>query len=98
MASVDWCGFRWFGIYNNGNFIHLNSLWSYSVNKELILNNNIREVRQQKGISQQYLALTTGTTRQTIIAIEKGTFYPTAKLALLICIALDKKFEELFYF
>jgi len=25
-------------------------------------------------------------------------FNPTAKLALVLCIALDKKFEELFYF
>ena len=39
-----------------------------------------------------------GTTRQTIIVIEKGIFNPTAKLALLLCLALDKKFEELFYF
>ena len=29
---------------------------------------------------------------------ETGQFSPTAKLALVICIALDKKFEELFYF
>lgn len=28
----------------------------------------------------------------------KGVVHPTAKLALLLCIALDKKFEELFYF
>ena len=30
--------------------------------------------------------------------IETGQFNPTAKLALILCIALDKKFEELFYF
>ena len=29
---------------------------------------------------------------------EMGHFNPTAKLALLLCIALDKKFEDLFYF
>ena len=39
-----------------------------------------------------------GVSRQTISYIETGQFNPTAKLALLLCIALDKKFEELFYF
>ena len=27
-----------------------------------------------------------------------GQFNPTAKLALILCVALDKKFEDLFYF
>ena len=36
--------------------------------------------------------------RQTISSIETGQFNPTAKLALLLCIALDWKFEDLFYF
>ena len=30
--------------------------------------------------------------------LSNETFNPTAKLALVLCIALDKKFEELFYF
>ena len=36
--------------------------------------------------------------RQTRIASETGQFTPTAKLALVLCLALDKKFEEIFYF
>ena len=39
-----------------------------------------------------------GVSRQTISSIETGLFNPTAKLALVLCIALDKKFEDLFYF
>ena len=39
-----------------------------------------------------------GASRNTISSIETGQFNPTAKLALILCIALDKKFEELFYF
>ena len=39
-----------------------------------------------------------GVSRQTISSIETGQFNPTAKLALILCIALDKKFEDLFYF
>ena len=66
--------------------------------KELKLQNNIKEIRQKKNLSQQELGTLVGTTRQTIIAIEKGTFNPSAKLALLLCVALDVKFEQLFYF
>ena len=65
---------------------------------ELILKNNLRQARIEKNFSQEELALKVGTTRQTIIAIEKGKFTPTAKLALLFCYALDIKFEDLFYF
>lgn len=68
------------------------------MDKELVLKNNVKQVRVEMKISQEELARLTGTTRQTIIAIEKGTFSPTAKLALLLCVALNKKFEELFYF
>ncbi len=68
------------------------------MNSELVLKNNLKRMREDKGISQQKLALMVGTTRQTIIAVEKGNFNPSAKLALIICTALDVKFEELFYF
>ena len=68
------------------------------MNNELILKNNIKDFRKQKGISHDELAQKVGTTRQTIIAIEKGQFNPSAKLALLICYALDTAFENLFYF
>ena len=65
---------------------------------ELILHNNLAEVRKEKGLSQSELAKMVGVSRNTISSIETGQFNPTAKLALIICIALDKKFEDLFYF
>ncbi len=68
------------------------------MNTELILKNRLKEVRQSKKLSQEELANLVGTTRQTIISIEKNLFNPSAKLALLLCIALDEKFENLFYF
>lgn len=68
------------------------------MDKELILHNNLKDIRRKQNISQEQLAVMVGTTRQTIIAIEKGIFNPSAKLALLLCIALDCKFEQLFYF
>ena len=63
---------------------------------ELVLKNNLKEARAKKQISQRELAEMVGVSR--ISSIETGQFNPTAKLALIICIALDKKFEELFYF
>ena len=65
---------------------------------ELILKNNLKQNRENKGLSQEELAILVGTTRQTIIAVEKGKFNPSAKLALLLTAALDVKFEDLFYF
>ncbi len=64
----------------------------------LILKNHLKETRTEKGLSQQQLADMVGVSRNTISSIETGQFNPTAKLALILSIALDKKFEELFYF
>ena len=64
----------------------------------LILRNRLREARAEKGLSQAELAKIVGVSRNTISSIETGQFNPTAKLALVLCIALDKRFEELFYF
>ena len=64
----------------------------------LILKNRLKTARTQKNLSQSQLAELVGVSRNTISSIETGQFNPTAKLALILCIALDKKFEELFYF
>lgn len=66
--------------------------------KELILRNKLKEARAEKKLSQAQLAEMVGVSRNTISSIETGQFNPTAKLALILCIALDMKFEELFYF
>ena len=65
---------------------------------KLILKNRLKEARQEHGLSQSDLAELVGVSRNTISSIETQQFNPTAKLALILCIALDKTFEELFYF
>ena len=65
---------------------------------ELILKNRLKELRAEKGISQAQLAEIVGVSRNTISSIETGQFSPTAKLALILCIALDQKFEDVFFF
>ena len=68
------------------------------MNDQLILKNRIKEARTEQKLSQAALAELVGVSRNTISSIETGQFSPTATLALILCIALDKKFEELFYF
>ncbi len=68
------------------------------MDESLILKNHLKEARAEKGLSQAQLAELVGVSRNTISSIETGQFNPTAKLALVLCTALDKKFEELFYF
>ncbi len=64
----------------------------------LVLKNRLKEVRSERKLSQAELAAMVGVSRNTISSLETGQFQPTAKLALILCIALDMKFEELFYF
>jgi len=68
------------------------------MNDKLILKNNIKIIRNKKKLSQQQLADLVGVSRNTISSIETGQFNPTAKLALILCVALETKFEEMFYF
>ena len=49
-------------------------------------------------MSQSALAELVGVSRNTISSIETGQYQPTAKLALTLAVALDKKFEDIFYF
>ena len=65
---------------------------------QLILKNRLKVARAERGLSQTQLAELVGVSRNTISSIETGQFNPTAKLALILCVALDKKFEDLFYF
>ena len=68
------------------------------MNDKLILKNRLKEIRSEKGLSQAQLAEMVGVSRNTISSVETGQFNPTAKLALVLCIALEKQFEEIFFF
>ena len=68
------------------------------MDEKLILKNRLKEARAERKLSQSQLAEMVGVSRNTISSIETGQFNPTAKLALVLCIALEKKFEDLFYF
>jgi putative transcriptional regulator len=63
----------------------------------MLCKNQVKEMRTQRGMTQETLALACGVTRQTIIAVEKGKFIPSVKLALEIARALSVSLEGLFW-
>ena len=65
---------------------------------ELKLLNRVKEERKNKKLSQTELGAMVGVSKNTISSIETGQYCPSAKLAKLLCFALNKKFDYLFYF
>tara|TARA_B100000768_G_C11236979_1_gene357691 strand:+ start:1082 stop:1303 length:222 start_codon:yes stop_codon:yes gene_type:complete len=63
-----------------------------------MLKNNLKEVRQQKGLTQEELGTNIGVSRQTIISIERYRYKPSLELAMKIAKKLNIKIEKLFYF
>lgn len=61
------------------------------------VNNRLKEVRLQHELTQEQLAEGVGVTRQTIIAVEKGRFTPSVKLALALARVLEVRVEDLFW-
>lgn len=58
---------------------------------------NIRRFRFERDeLSQQQLADMVSVSRQTIVAIERGNYSPSVKLALLLAKKLDSTVEALF--
>ena len=60
------------------------------------LKNNIKQHRAKLDLTQQALAEAVGVRRQTILAIEKERYVPSALLAFRIARALGMGVEELF--
>jgi putative transcriptional regulator len=61
------------------------------------LRNRLREYRLERGLTQEALASTVRVTRQTIIAIEKGGYTPSVRLALELAHSLEAPIEDLFW-
>lgn len=60
-------------------------------------NLKLKSARAAKDLSQGELAAVVGVTRQTIGMIEAGDYNPSLKLCILICKALDKTLDDLFW-
>ena len=60
------------------------------------MKNRIKELRQEKGISQEKLAMILDVSRQTVISIERGKYNPSLPLAIEIARYFDTYVEMVF--
>lgn len=58
--------------------------------------NKLKEMRENKKLSQESLAKKLKVSRQTIISIEKGKYMPSLELALKISSEFKCKVEDIF--
>jgi putative transcriptional regulator len=61
------------------------------------VNNDVRELRSEKGLSQGRLAKEMGVSRQTINAIETGRYTPSLPLAISLSRFFERAVEEVFH-
>jgi putative transcriptional regulator len=60
------------------------------------MNNEVRALRTERGLSQAQLAEAVKVSRQTINSIEKGRYIPSLPLALALARYFDQTVEEVF--
>jgi len=67
--------------------------------RKAVISNNIRTLRFfANEMTQQELADSTGVSRQTIVAIEHGKYFPTLELAFRIALTFKVPLDEVFSF
>lgn len=62
------------------------------------MNNRIKELRKEKNITQDELALAVGVTRQTVISLENGKYNASLQLAFKIARYFAMRIEDVFLF
>ncbi|SEN94926.1 helix-turn-helix transcriptional regulator [Paenibacillus sp. OV219] len=62
------------------------------------MNNRLEEIRKQRGIKQEELALALEVSRQTISSLEKGRYNPSILLAFKIARFFGMSIEEIFIY
>lgn len=63
----------------------------------MAINNHIRMYRAKLDLTQEDLAKRCQVTRQTIIALEKGSYTPSLDLAFRLSDLFEAPIEEIFY-
>ena len=61
------------------------------------MNNRVKELRTQRGLSQQQLGAAMDVSRQTINSIEKERYTPSLPLAIALARYFDRTVEEVFH-
>lgn len=60
------------------------------------MQNTVRDLRHERGLSQEDLARAAGVSRQTIISIEKGRYAPSLALAFTLADIFETSIESMF--
>jgi len=63
----------------------------------VVVQNDVREMRESRGLSQAALGDALGVSRQTINSIETGKYDPSLPLAISISRYFDTTIEEIFH-
>ncbi|WP_280771937.1 helix-turn-helix transcriptional regulator [Salipaludibacillus daqingensis] len=63
----------------------------------MIIKNRVKELRAKHHLTQGSLAESVNVTRQTIVALEKGSYTPSLLLAMNIARIFDLQMEEIFF-
>ncbi|WP_449538079.1 helix-turn-helix transcriptional regulator [Ferdinandcohnia sp. Marseille-Q9671] len=61
------------------------------------IKNRVKELRAKHNLTQGALAEKVNVTRQTIVALEKGSYIPSLLLAMNIAQTFNLPIEEIFY-
>jgi len=64
--------------------------------EDVVLLNHVKQHRARLDLTQERLAKEVGVSRQTIFAVEKGIYVPSALLAFKIARALGMRVDDLF--
>ncbi|WLR44096.1 helix-turn-helix transcriptional regulator [Bacillus carboniphilus] len=62
------------------------------------IKNRVKELRTRHYMTQNVLAEKVDVTRQTIVALEKGSYVPSLLLAMNIARVFNLPIEDIFYF
>jgi putative transcriptional regulator len=62
------------------------------------LKNRLRNLREERGLTQEELAKALEVTRQTIIAIERGKYDPSLRLAFKLARFFGVRIEDIFIY
>jgi putative transcriptional regulator len=60
------------------------------------MENRVRELRSERGLSQAEVATALGVSRQTVISIENGRYSPSLPLAFRIARLFDSTVDQMF--
>lgn len=63
----------------------------------MVMKNRIKELRARHNLTQGTLAEMINVTRQTIVALEKGSYIPSLLLAMNLARTFKLSIEEIFY-